>query len=460
MLRTRVASAWPTALRKLDREANGEHRRDCGADLLVSRTNVKRLLLVQHNGVPLMWDVAPLAPRTLASYLEPHVADLGWEVAALDISGTTPVDPSVQSILAEQPDAVGFSVYCWNEATTLEVVRKLKSAQPNLQIALGGPQLDRDEEDLDQLLATLPPIDLLVRGEGELALLNWLQEGARRPLLGSRLTAGQQLPDLAELGAPIHAKFPPRSNKICVEGVRGCPYRCGFCVWGREGGGTRDQPLDAMKRELEWARDNDIRFITYAYFGLNAPGKTEARVSTIESVGFDDRTYHHSPLDYFTLTEDDVRALKRINGLWEFGVQSTYKPALRKSLRGFHRGRLEQAADWFRKHDMMFSMDVILGLPGETLESFRATLDQLLPFGMPLNIPTLKLLPGSELYTKRHELGLVYNPETFNVISTPSMTADELLACREMAEEAARATHDCDWVREVSAAIEQHETMG
>lgn len=57
---------------------------------------------------------------------------------------------------------------------------------------------------------------------------------------------------------------------------------------------------------------------------------------------------------------------------------------------------------------VLFSMDVSLGLPGDTLDSSRGTLDELTQFGMPVNVAPLFVLPGSHLYTHRQELGLVY----------------------------------------------------
>ena len=86
-------------------------------------------------------------------------------------------DPAISAMLAEQLtsagyDAVCFACYIWNIEKTLHVCENLKKAFPKMVIVLGGPEVSYDAE---ELLKAKPFVDVVIRGEGEKVLPDFLE---------------------------------------------------------------------------------------------------------------------------------------------------------------------------------------------------------------------------------------------------------------------------------------------
>src|SRR6478609_439567 len=78
--------------------------------------------------------------------------------------------PQVRAALnAGLQPAVGFSVYTWNAAEFIDLIRRIRNSCPEIWIILGGPHVQQVE---DYLL--VDPIDAVVMGEGEFTFVEWL----------------------------------------------------------------------------------------------------------------------------------------------------------------------------------------------------------------------------------------------------------------------------------------------
>ncbi len=78
--------------------------------------------------------------------------------------------PHAQQAIAQglQP-VVGFSVYTWNAAEFIDLIRLIRNDCPEMWIILGGPHVQQVEDYL-----MVDPIDAVVMGEGEFTLVEWL----------------------------------------------------------------------------------------------------------------------------------------------------------------------------------------------------------------------------------------------------------------------------------------------
>ena len=136
----------------------------------------------------------------------------------------------VEKILAHAPRVVGLSVYIWNTAPLLEVVRVLKSVAPDVVVVLGGPEVSYEVE--DQEICDLA--DYVIRREGERAfaeLCTWLFDPSPLKLSRDKVIDGGA-GDLDELELPYDEydeKDLARRN-VYLEASRGCPFRCAFCL--------------------------------------------------------------------------------------------------------------------------------------------------------------------------------------------------------------------------------------
>jgi len=81
-----------------------------------------------------------------------------------------------------------------------------------------------------------------------------------------------------------------------------------------------------------------------------------------------------------------------------------------------------------KAHEIEFELQLIYGLPGETTESFRRSLEFAVSLDPPkLAVFPLMVLPGTELWRKADVLGLEYEPTPpYYVKSHSTMSRDDI----------------------------------
>jgi len=147
---------------------------------------------------------------------------------------------------------------------TINIAKQLKIRNPDTFIILGGCQATVTDIDT---INSFPFIDAIVRGEGELALLNLVN--AFR--LGKNLhktkgityrNAGKAVKNVSEelianlddLPTPLYNLYPISKNDfVCLEIGRGCPFECTFCstapFWKRK---TRYKSVQRVINEIKY----------------------------------------------------------------------------------------------------------------------------------------------------------------------------------------------------------------
>lgn len=160
-----------------------------------------------------------------------------------------------EAIRRERPELIGITSVTANRFQAIDAVRRARAAAPRSVIAVGGPHFSFTAEDT---LRHVPEIDLVVRGEGEAALLEvmqLLQAGAPldsapgvSTLSGGCFVNNADRPPIRDLDSipPVQwhripwDKYDYRfMNMPCVsiQTGRGCPVNCSFCsttkMWGK-----------------------------------------------------------------------------------------------------------------------------------------------------------------------------------------------------------------------------------
>lgn len=156
----------------------------------------------------------------------------------------------------------------------LAVARTAKRSLPHCTVVLGG----HHPTALPEAVMAEPCVDVVLRGEGEVALpelADALTEGrdpaavpgavVRRPdgslHIGQPALAGS----LADLPVPAHdlirRTFYQRGGRdsIVVTASRGCPLNCSYCATGRDSWmAYRQRPVDAVLDEIRYAARNRV----------------------------------------------------------------------------------------------------------------------------------------------------------------------------------------------------------
>jgi radical SAM superfamily enzyme YgiQ (UPF0313 family) len=348
-------------------------------------------------------------PRELNAHYLPYSVGILWEYARLEpvVRDNLEVNAWIwqrephEKVLDDLRDdvIVGFSAYLWNWNYNLELARKLKLQNPDVLIVFGGPQPPIEDPDFFQ---KFPYIDICVKTEGEHSLRNILKEyytfknyqGITGLLInddGKVLDTGpaERISDLDEIPSPylsglfdhLVTENPDVQFTAILETNRGCPYQCTFCDWGSlTYAKVKKFNLERVFAELEWMGRNQIDFIsiTDANFGMFIERDLLIAKKIVEV-----QKKYDNPKSYTMSWAKNQRAevLEIVKTLmFEGGStlglnlsvqtldENTLEIIKRKNLK---MNKVEEIFEDCELNNIPLYTELILGLPGETPETWR-----------------------------------------------------------------------------------------
>lgn len=345
-------------------------------------------------------------------------------------------------IYSEKADVVGFSCNIWNIEQTLIITKRLKELAPRTTIILGGPEVWSEPE---QIMQKDPQLDLIVIGEGELTLREWLEQYSKEstewenvPGLvfrrGDSLVRTPERKPIADLNM-LPFPYPEdltdfRLKLVYYETSRGCPNHCQYCLSANERG-VRFRGLDLVKEELLRFVDSEIAQVKLVDRSFNCDVKRAKEIwrFLLEHQGV---TNFHFEIAGDLLDDESIAILSTApRGLFQFeiGVQSTNEETLRLISRRMDFEKLRRQVSLLHRNSKVFThLDLIAGLPGEDYQSFANSFnDNLLIEPERLQLGFLKLLKGSGLRERAAEFGYHFTEEApYEVLASHWITYEEL----------------------------------
>ena len=373
----------------------------------------------------------------LASALRASLGE-ALQVQVMDAFVTDPPQVCVAQILASEPDLVGLSMYVWNRTQALEIATGLKAALPNLVVFAGGAEATADGPGV----GSHPAVDFVLPGEGEeliVAAMQRILAGAPPQELAAWV---QPMPvkDLASLPSPyLDGTLRPEAYGGALwEISRGCPFTCDFCFEARGTAGVRRIPLARVEAELELFGARGIRevFVLDPTFNAHKPQAKQVLRLIAEKAP-------HIQFCFEVRSEFIDREMAElfaaIHCTLQIGLQSAHDGVLRNISRSFDPQDFEAKILLLHQAGVPYGFDLIYGLPGDSLEGFKASVD----FAMSLvpnhlDIFRLSVLPGTRLAETAPGLELRHEAQNpYRVLGSPTFSPEELA-------QAARIAHGCD----------------
>ena len=149
------------------------------------------------------------------------------------------LDSSVERIIEDGNDIVGFSLYLTNLLPSLYMINKIKKLKPSIKIVVGGPEAFNDWFETlvhDELGYDRGIIDYRITGEGEQELLTLLENYKSMPVTDEMVTFGgfRSKLDLNDLPFPDYSDYDlnlyQHPEGASIETSRGCVAQCSFCA--------------------------------------------------------------------------------------------------------------------------------------------------------------------------------------------------------------------------------------
>lgn len=321
-----------------------------------------------------------------------------------------PID-IVEALVHRQPAVLGLGVYIWNAEPALRVVELLRAVAPEIVIVLGGPEVSYE--------TTIQPLyelaDYVVVGEGEVAfreLCESLDAGTRPD---NKVIHGG-LPDVESLALPygLYTDEDCAQRVIYVEASRGCPFRCEFCLSALDKA-VRGFPLDAFLAEMETLLERGVRRFKFVDRTFNLKLDVARRILNffLERMTADLFVHFEMIPDRFPAELRELVAAFPPGALqFEVGVQ-TLTPEVEKriSRRQNHKKLHDNLRYLTSETGVHIHADLIIGLPGETVETFAAGFDALWATGVhEIQVGVLKRLRGAPVIRHTEEWAMVYSP--------------------------------------------------
>ena len=301
------------------------------------------------------------------------------------------------------PAVVGFSCYIWNMEYNKALARAVKERYPDCLIVFGGHNIPFDTS----LLDAEPYIDVLMHGEGERSFAELLKAFDKGDISGvdgiscrrngaavMNRPADKCLP-VDDLPSPyltgLFDKMLEKDPQIGFQGTletnRGCPYSCAFCDWCFSEK-VRFFPMEKIKKEIDWLAEHKI---PYCYCADSNFGIAQRDLEIAEYV-----VKRHNETGYpavfkpcYAKNSNDlvfkIGCILNSTGV-DKGVTLAYQSMDPQVLENIGRRNLDVA--YYTDLNARYSAvgiptytELILGLPGETYESFCHGLCSLLEAG-------------------------------------------------------------------------------
>lgn len=352
-------------------------------------------------------------------------------------------------------DVVAFSAYVWNKNYNYALAKKVKEHNPNCIVIFGGPELPITNK---QIFEKLPFIDYVVKGEGEITFKKLLEglvdnsdlndvPGLLINQNGVLTDTGdsERIDDLSVIPSPylsgVFDKLIAETKGIewnaTLETNRGCPYACTFCDWGSlTYNKVKKFDLQRVFDELEWIGKNKCGFvsITDANFGMFierdnaiADKLLEVQAKYGYPYTFSVAWAKNQKAEVFDIVFKLIKSPKFNQGL-TVSVQSMDLDVLEN----IKRKNLDQhkIADIFAlcdKNNVPVYTEVILGLPGETKESWKRGFWKLFDAGNHTGITILQaqMLENAEMNLLQKKLYKIKSIPVYDYMSG-SYNYDEL----------------------------------
>lgn len=326
-----------------------------------------------------------------------------WVQPIINWSEYKILEDVVDHVIKNNPNVLCVSSYIWNHVLISDVCREVKKINPNIIVIRGGPQLEKklDYDWYDYVCDSI--------GHGE----QFLQEALSQIKEHGKIINNEAVPflitkDFKYLSTNKKYIYPEESviehNIAYVaecfnvakaknirygmqyETTRGCPYSCTYCEWGAGGTSAKlsEKPLDIILKDIETLAMFGVRDFEFidANFGI-----LPRDVQIINHIGELKKKYGYPELVMmYGLAKVKVEKKEKIlDAIFENGLMHSYFMSVQSSsdiaLENVKRKdiTLEQniclAKKYRDKYGINVKVELILGLPGSTIDDFYFEMD-------------------------------------------------------------------------------------
>lgn len=306
---------------------------------------------------------------------------------------------------------IAIGAYVWGEDLLQQVLPLIRSEGFQGRLILGGPQISYSGPGLESVY---PDVDAFVRGYGEMALCQMVEQPFERSIPGVHWAGEvdrreQAEVDLQALPSPWLASdvVVDRMPFLRWETQRGCPYRCAFCQHREPGARLKRRALERtrVEQEVDLFCASGVKDIAVLDPIFNASPDANAILERFVHFNFSGRLSLQCRAE--SVSDRFLDLAQQLNVRLEFGVQTIHRNEDRAIRRQNNIPKVEAVLAKVRERNIAHEVSIIFGLPNQTLNSFKETIAWCLAHDVPvIKAFPLMILRGTELEDQREVWGI------------------------------------------------------
>lgn len=397
------------------------------------------------------------AVRSIAAYLIQH----GHEAEFLEFTINMDLGTQVRTIAhhdtqqGQDRRLVLFSTYIWNVSEVKAMVSDLKKVRPNWLFGVGGPEVSFDGVGL--LQQDFEGADFILCGEGEELVLELVEALKNDPSACNGLDhikglvyRDQQgvaqwqgvrplMADISRLPFVYQFNEDLTHRIIYYESSRGCPFNCSYCLSSTLDG-VRYRPVDQVCADLQIFLDAGAMQVKFVDRTFNADQNRALAIMKYLAERDNGKTNFHFEMTATMLDEATMAFVESVRpSLFQFeiGVQTTNAETGVSISRNMSFEKIKEYCQrLLRSGNVHLHLDLIAGLPYETYERFKQSIDDVMSIHPHmLQLGFLKMLKGSKIRNEAdlHEYRFT-DRAPYEVLSNKYISYDQMTNIKEMEE--------------------------
>ncbi len=361
-------------------------------------------------------------------YLYANLKELQADTEILEFTIIQSPKDIAEKILAREPQIVGFGVYIWNTRQTLEVVQTIKKVAPHVTVVLGGPEISYETEPQELYQVA----DYVIKGEAEFLFYDFCSKWLQGIKPTKKLITGS-LPEISEIQLPYHfySDNDLKTRTIYVEASRGCPYKCEYCLSSLDVS-VRNFPIEAFLREMQNLIDRGAKTFKFVDRTFNLSPKISTSIMQFFLEQIDKNLFLHFELVPDRLPDELKALIEQFPAgalQFEIGIQ-TWNPQVAANIsRRQNYSRIDENLKYLKEKTKVHThADLIVGLPGETVESFGKGFDALAALAPDeIQVGILKRLKGTPVIRHDKVFEMAYSEQPpFQILKNKDITYFEM----------------------------------
>lgn len=333
------------------------------------------------------------------------------EIASIyEFIKTDSVSEIAEKILLNDPQIIGIGVYIWNAAEISNLVKIIKTVSPKTIVVLGGPEVSHSPFRIN-----FDSADYIIQGESDLEFYN---------LVKSILDGSEQyekiikaaIPKLSEIKLPYeyYTDDDIKNRVIYVEASRGCPFTCEFCLSSIDKS-VRNFDIKILLEEFDKLWERGVRQFKFVDRTFNLNIKITNQILDYFLAKESEYFLHFEVIpDHFpNSVKEKLKLFSPASLQLEIGIQTLNTEVADRIQRKLNFEKIKENITFLTEQTKNhLHLDLIIGLPGETIESFGENLNKLISLtNSEIQLGLLKKLSGTSIDRHDIEFEMVYSDE-------------------------------------------------